>query len=906
MFIKSISLENIRSYKKETITFATGSTLLWGEIGSGKSTILYTIEFALFGIIKGINSYAQLLRHGEQEGKVSLSLQMKKNPQQDSVETYVIERQIKKSSKGKFSSSASIIINGRKKELSTSELRHFIHELLGYPTEDVSRKFMLFRYSVYTPQEEMKQILLDDPESRIATLRKIFDLDKYKHIKDNVQFYARYIKEQISYNQAKAEGLLEKRRLLEENQKRREDNEKQRTTLQVNREKEEKALAQAQEKLQNAEEKFEKRTSLMNTKASLTSVLETKQKNHDELQETKKKERLSLQRHVTSIVQESKTVVLRCQECESAGIDSSAYLSRLNQAIESCKRFLSDKEGADVSAPEQISSYTSLQDTLQRLIDVLEEIQTTLSERKRIVQETQKTREAKREQKREELTQKENEITRAQSSIKALNDAIEKNTKRYEKEVSSELVSRQEDELTALRKEIAEKQKTLEERGRKREALTKSIQTYDYKKETAQNTIRKITELSSCPTCLQTVTDEYKRDVLSVQKELIENAQRVLTELSESKQTLQSEENTLKEEIERMQKKQLTLHTTYEQNKKTLAENKKLAQEIQSDRERIVALNRSLESHKAERDKLKQMQDETYKKERDAYDQSIRYIERAFQQVQNTIYTVKETLTLLRNIQERATSAESVSKEIADVKERIVKIEQSISELAIDSDAIRQYRDEVEAIKERVNSITVQLAELQKDKSYIDEQMQTIQKEIDEKSKAKEEFDFLSSLHSWLTDYFTKLTDVIERHVFLTIYQEFNESFRKWFEILMDSEEITVQLDSQFTPLVSINGYDAEYQHLSGGEKTAIALSYRIALNEILHRTYSGIKTRDLIILDEPTDGFSYQQIDRIQDLLDRIHCTQTIVVSHETKIESYVDTIIRVQKENHVSHVIQ
>jgi exonuclease SbcC len=537
---------------------------------------------------------------------------------------------------------------------------------------------------------------------------------------------------------------------------------------------------------------------------------------------------------------------------------------------------------------------------------VLDELQTTLSERKRIVQETQKTREAKREEKREEMTQKENEITRAQSSIKALNDGIEKNTKRYEREVNSELVSRQEEELTALRKEIAEKQKTLEERRRKREALTKSIQTYDYKKETAQNTIRKITELSSCPTCLQTVTDEYKRDVLSVQKELIENAQRVLTELSESKQTLQSEENTLKEEIEHMQKKQLTLHTTYEQNKKTLTENKRIAQEIQSDRERIVALNRSLEQYIKERDKLKQMQDETYKKERDTYDQSIRYIERAFQQVQSTIYTVKETLTLLRNIQERATSAESVSKQITDVKERIVKIEQSISELAIDSDTIKQYRDEVETIKERVNSITVQLAELQKDKSYIDEQMQTIQKEIDEKTKAKEEFDFLSSLHSWLTDYFTKLTDVIERHVFLTIYQEFNESFRKWFEILMDSEEITVQLDSQFTPLVSINGYDAEYQHLSGGEKTAIALSYRIALNEILHRTFSGIKTRDLIILDEPTDGFSYQQIDRIQDLLDQIHCTQTIVVSHETKIESYVDTIIRVQKENHVSHVIQ
>ena len=59
------------------------------------------------------------------------------------------------------------------------------------------------------------------------------------------------------------------------------------------------------------------------------------------------------------------------------------------------------------------------------------------------------------------------------------------------------------------------------------------------------------------------------------------------------------------------------------------------------------------------------------------------------------------------------------------------------------------------------------------------------------------------------------------------------------------------------------------------------------------------------MILDEPTDGFSAQQLDKIRDVLDKINTKQLIIVSHETKIESFVDHIIRVEKNNNVSSVM-
>ena len=49
MILKSLRLENIRSYLQQTIVFPQGRVLLAGDIGSGKSTILHAIEFAFFG-----------------------------------------------------------------------------------------------------------------------------------------------------------------------------------------------------------------------------------------------------------------------------------------------------------------------------------------------------------------------------------------------------------------------------------------------------------------------------------------------------------------------------------------------------------------------------------------------------------------------------------------------------------------------------------------------------------------------------------------------------------------------------------------------------------------------------------------------------------------------------------------
>jgi DNA repair protein SbcC/Rad50 len=62
----------------------------------------------------------------------------------------------------------------------------------------------------------------------------------------------------------------------------------------------------------------------------------------------------------------------------------------------------------------------------------------------------------------------------------------------------------------------------------------------------------------------------------------------------------------------------------------------------------------------------------------------------------------------------------------------------------------------------------------------------------------------------------------------------------------------------------------------------------------------------NLLILDEPTDGFSKEQLLKVQDILIELECPQVIIVSHEQELESFADQIFRVSKEHGVSTIAE
>ena len=135
----------------------------------------------------------------------------------------------------------------------------------------------------------------------------------------------------------------------------------------------------------------------------------------------------------------------------------------------------------------------------------------------------------------------------------------------------------------------------------------------------------------------------------------------------------------------------------------------------------------------------------------------------------------------------------------------------------------------------------------------------------------------------------------------IKLQTEFSKLFAEWFAMLV-SDSFNVRLKDDFTPVIEYNDYEIDYAYLSGGERTAIALAYRLALNQVINSLLSKIKTKDLVILDEPTDGFSDKQLDKMRDVLQQLDVAQLIIVSHEQKIEGFVENLIRFKKVEGVS----
>ena len=168
---------------------------------------------------------------------------------------------------------------------------------------------------------------------------------------------------------------------------------------------------------------------------------------------------------------------------------------------------------------------------------------------------------------------------------------------------------------------------------------------------------------------------------------------------------------------------------------------------------------------------------------------------------------------------------------------------------------------------------------------------------VAKKETIAKKIEYFTSLKTWMQELFVPLIGSIERQVLLSVYAQFNEHFQKWFDMLIEDESMQVKLNEDFTPIITQHGFDTNIANLSGGERTSVALSYRLALNKVLNDYFGSIHTKGLLILDEPTDGFSSQQLDKLRDVLDELAIEQLIIVSHEQKLEPLADHLLAVSK---------
>ena len=682
MYLKSLKLTNIRSYESATIAFPSGSVLLSGDIGSGKSTILLAIEFALFGVRRKHLSGSSLLRHGKSKGEVELTFDMEGKE-------VIIKRVLKRGKDDVKQEAGYIIVDGMKKEGTHVELKSAILSLLGYPSDLLSKsKDLVFRYTVYTPQESMKQILLDDTESRLNTLRKVFNIDKYKRIRENAAIYNSHLREKTKL----FEGLLADLPLKEK-------------------------------ELSDKTEWF----------ASLD------------------REALALKPSVVAavvVVQERTAALQVLEESVKAAIEIRKELAVQEHALQS-----------------------------------------TLEQHQRFGVEIE------------------------QLSVEVV--ALEKEAPAEIEDVASG---------------ISAKEISFREATEKQLSITRQKSELMLQQKQATETITKIGALDNCPMCLQQVAHSHKAAITSKEEGLIASSATALKVCGDDEVATVALLKQLNEELVVLRKKQQDVQAAL-LRKKNLEEKKA----------RVIALGVEKEGLKVK----------------------IGQINVAKQELQSKLDAQKQV--------DESYAAAKFALEKAREEERLLAIKFK----------------ELEVKREESSKV-----------------LDGLTQEIAEKKKAEVGLGQVKDYQQWLSGFFINLMATMEKHVMLSVYHEFNDLFQNWFSVLLEDETLSVRLDDEFTPVIEQNGYESVLENLSGGEKTSVALAYRLALNTVITEVISDIKTKDFLILDEPTDGFSSEQLDRMRLVLQQLNMKQVIIVSHETKIETFVDHVIRVNKDEHVSEI--
>ena len=245
-----------------------------------------------------------------------------------------------------------------------------------------------------------------------------------------------------------------------------------------------------------------------------------------------------------------------------------------------------------------------------------------------------------------------------------------------------------------------------------------------------------------------------------------------------------------------------------------------------------------------------------------------------------------------------------IEQDISLLNKHQINLKDKILEFSRFENMIRVKNEEIRYALQEERKAEVSLAEVKKELDMTKREISEREESIAVKEASKKNLAHRLELHDWLSINFLELIEFIERNVLIKIRQEFSTIFSKWFHMLVSQDSLNVKLDESFSPILLQNDIEMEYSFLSGGERTAVALAYRLALNQTINSLLSKIKTKDIVVLDEPTEGFSEMQLDRMREVLQELKVAQLIIVSHEQKVESFVESVIRVVKTGNVSHL--
>lgn len=799
MILKSITLHNIRSHTNTGVEFGDGITLFRGDMGSGKSTILMAAEFALFGM--GSLRADALVTKGQSRGEVLLSFEAGGHE-------YEVHRAITVRNGRALQSDTRLVQDGVAEILNPTDLKARVLGVLGF-REPASPRAMsrVYRYAVYTPQEEIKAILSGD--GREETIRRAFGMDDYKTTHDNAKAAASRMDSDMNTLKPRFERLAE----FEEGAKRAES-EEERLGAELERLGAERAAArgtvsEAEEAVERLERELAKAEAAAGTVRRLESDLESE-----------KAEMSSLADALGAAETESEAAEV------AAGEDPGHRPTALSGGA--LAEMVSEERSREVRSRELAAS-------LEALAAEAAGLSGECSGRS---------------------------VRDIEADIKACGQTISG----LESDVAGAEKSHRNsaDRLAALKQEAEGLRESLE----RAESLG-----------------------AECEWCGTALDEEHRKRLAAERRKKMG---RVLDGIE-----------TGAEEVDKH-----SSFTADARGRLDAARGRLACLEGALDAaKKLGAVNRKIMDGESESESLDGGEADAGAARRDG-ESNMQYLERIQQEL--TAWTEasaraamarRDADVLSARIREMGSRYEAAKGRADGLKAEIAERLSEAAEAERVSSEAASARADLDGRRAEMNRIISSEAAAAERRAAAETEAKRLRGEAAEARRHKARHAELGDCAAWIRSPFLPALRSIESQVMASTLYEFREHYREWYTILVDDHTKRSGIGEGFAPTMEQDGIEQDMANLSGGERTSVALAYRLALNAMVRRQ-AGILDDNLLVLDEPTDGFSREQMSKVLDILARLDAKQVIIVSHEPEMEGYADMVYRVTKSDGRSSV--
>ncbi len=849
MIIKKIELTHIRSYKeKTTIELPVGRILFQGDI----STILSAIEFALFGL--GDIDANHLLRIGESKGSVFLEFESKGK-------TYHVFRSLLRKGNKISQEEGFLYENGVKNSYSVGELKSRILDIIGINEKTQTKTTStIYRFAIYTPQEMMKNILTSNNETRVEILRRAFGIEEYSTAKKNAEKFFSWIRNVTRIKKSIVNELSMYRMDLQK-------------------------IKDSNESLREEIDYFKDSVEQLNDRIKIISknMLETRERKERMLQAE------------SAILHLQSTIDKNLQLEEEINLE----LGRMNQEL----YYISESEKIVADLAPKYQEYIQKRQDLLEVTEKALEYDKLLLEKVKIESDINSERDKLNSSIQRldlDLNELTSELRRCNDEIKnldklkkeeiVLKDTItDSNSLQMDLDKISDIISNAKSEMISINKEISKQKSELD-------------------------TVLQLKQNAVCPYCKQKLSQQH---ILELENKFLQRRDFLKNQIKGLEREIEENQDKKNEILDRIKQ--------VETKKSDLQKIQIQIAKLQAVQNTIIQLglkiNEKESNKKSIEDQLqdKHLVDQIKKLAEISKKLDVLYSYKANYDILNSIVNDYQKINLERNYMEHYNIIKSKQRVMEEIRIK----EKSLLELKNEIMTLSEKLNESKSIFQDSERVNIKLKELESQKlSFENElmnkkedlavrrtdhdnnikQMEGINKKIFDLEEKVDKIIFTDQIGTWLDQHFIPSIEQIESQVLISIKEEFSKLFQKWFYLLIEVGDIDVEIDEFFTPIVNQNGYRLEVDSLSGGEKTSIALAYRLALNEIIRRMI--MLDDNLLILDEPTDGFSKEQLVQIKHVLEELSASQVIVVSHEKELEGFVETIFRVVKESEKSQV--